>query len=155
MIEMNRNHSAIKEFASIVGANPSITISNSAIQNSELLSLIRANTDIAIMDSRLSQKAWPLLAQMLAQSTSLKTLNLNNNAIKDVTVAKALAQSKSLKELNLYYNKIGEEAAVTFASELSKSPSLEMLNLSYNDIGGEAKESLRHYLNQRHYRSFF
>jgi hypothetical protein len=86
--------------------------------------------------TELTQGAALLLANIMADSTSLTTLNLSGNQLGGdiLAIVNILARSTSLTSVDLSNNNIGNNA-VAVAAKLTGSPSLTSLNLSDNNLG--------------------
>ena len=84
------------------------------------------------------------LASIIAQSKNLTSLDINTNIIDGehaVDIAEALAKSESLISLNIGFNAIGEKA-VAFVEALAPLKSLTSLNIGFNGITEEHSKAI-------------
>ncbi|KAF9177180.1 hypothetical protein BGZ51_009033, partial [Haplosporangium sp. Z 767] len=79
-----------------------------------------------------------ILAETLKTNTTLTTLDLGNNSIKDngaLALSDALKTNSTLITLNLGNNSIGDKGAVALSDALKTNSTLITLNLRFNSIG--------------------
>ena len=85
------------------------------------------------------------LAEAIAQSTSLISIDLSGNQIGDAgvkAIAEAIIQSTSLTSIDLHNNQIGDAGARDLAKAIAQSTSLTSINLWYNNIGPAGAKDL-------------
>ena len=104
-------------------------------------------TRLYLRDCHISSEGAVKLAAALCKKTTLKHLDLSDNAIGEhvegvTTVAETLVENKTLAELYLRDCHISSEGAVELAAALCKNSTLKHLYLSCNPIGVEGASSM-------------
>jgi len=93
----------------------------------------------------LSELAWRLLGQYIANNTHLQEIKLTKRNINDNHMRilfQGLIRSDSIKELNLSNMEVGIIGIQSMRSFLRNSPKLSEINLNNNNIGGQPFDAL-------------
>jgi Ran GTPase-activating protein (RanGAP) involved in mRNA processing and transport len=114
-----------------------VLVTSQEVINSDFYQAIQIETELEAGDSNLTPEAQILLANIIANSTSLTVLYIYSNAIGDkgaVALAGMLKENNTIECINLSRNEIGDKGAAALAGMLRENKTLISLNLCMNKI---------------------